>query len=57
MTEEGKETFKYVDKSPKHYLANPSLATRLLGLTVEGFKHGDGRKMLGRQAKSTAGLY
>jgi predicted AAA+ superfamily ATPase len=47
--------FKYVGKSPKHYLADPSLAARLLGLTIEGFKYGDERKMLGQQAKSTAG--
>ena len=47
--------FKYLGKSAKHYLADPALAARLLGITTDGLMDDGQTLTLGPQQKSIAG--
>lgn len=47
--------FKYVGKTPKHYLADPALSARLLDLTYDSLIHGADVEPLGSQGKTVAG--
>jgi predicted AAA+ superfamily ATPase len=47
--------FKYVGKTPKHYLADPGLSARLLDITRDGLLRGIGNEPLGQQGKTVAG--
>jgi predicted AAA+ superfamily ATPase len=47
--------FKYVGRTPKHYLADPALAARALGITQDSFFGAGELPVLGPQEKSMAG--
>jgi predicted AAA+ superfamily ATPase len=47
--------FKYVGKTPKHYLADPGLSARLLDITRDSLLQGIDHEPLGQQGKTVAG--
>jgi predicted AAA+ superfamily ATPase len=51
----GGTSFKYLGKTPKHFLADPALSARLLDITPDRLLQGTGLEPLGSQEKTITG--
>jgi predicted AAA+ superfamily ATPase len=51
----GGTSFKYLGKTPKHFLADPALSARLLDITPDRLLQGTGMEPLGSQEKTITG--